>query len=172
MTTATYDRLVTPEPSDALLGGTFERLDPRIRTVWAVGRAVAVAVVGMALGVLALVAGETASTAVVLLLTVVGMGLAVVSAGWSWRCWSWAAWDDALEIHHGVVIRASSLVPYHRIQQIDVHRGPLERLLSLSTLILRTAASTTDARIPGVPASRVETLRHQLLARAGIDDAV
>jgi membrane protein YdbS with pleckstrin-like domain len=77
-----------------------------------------------------------------------------------------------LELQHGVVVRATSLVPYHRIQQIDLHRGPLERFLSLSTLVLRTASATTDARLPGIAAEHAELLRHELLARAGVDDAV
>ena len=82
------------------------------------------------------------------------------------------AWPDALELRHGVFVLRESLVPYHRIQQIDVVRDPLERALGLSTLELRTAAATTDAKVPGIPADAAESLRRALLERAHVDDAV
>jgi membrane protein YdbS with pleckstrin-like domain len=71
-----------------------------------------------------------------------------------------------------VIIANESLVPYHRIQQIDVERGPLDRLLGLSSLVLRTASATTDGKIPGIPAATADALRVRLLTRAGADDAV
>jgi membrane protein YdbS with pleckstrin-like domain len=163
---------VTTAADDLPLDGTTHHLDPRMRTVWAVARSLPVVVVAVAAAVVVASAVGAAALAVVAALGLVGLAAAVVTAGWSWRCWTWAAWDDALELRHGVVVRAASLVPYHRIQQIDVHRGPLERALSLSTLVLRTAAATTDARLPGIAAEHAETLRHELLSRAGVDDAV
>ena len=71
-----------------------------------------------------------------------------------------------------MLYRQASLVPYHRIQQIDVTRGPLERALGLSHLVLRTASATSDGMIPGIPAERADELRRLLLERAGLDDAV
>ena len=93
-------------------------------------------------------------------------------ARWRYAWWSWTAWPDALELAHGRVVHRASLVPYHRIQQIDISRGPFARTFGLSTLILRTAAATSDAELPGIGADHAEALRRELLARAGVDDAV
>ena len=104
--------------------------------------------------------------------TLLGIIVSVVWAQLEWSRWQWSVFDDALELRHGVVSRSASLVPFHRIQQIDLHRDPIERMLGLSTLVLRTAAATSDAKIPGIDADHADGLRHRLLARAGLDDAV
>jgi len=101
-----------------------------------------------------------------------GVIASIVWARLAWAHWSWSVFDDALELRHGVVSRSASLVPFHRIQQIDLHRDPIERALGLSTLVLRTAAATSDAKLPGIDAEHAEGLRRRLLARAGLDDAV
>ena len=41
------------------------------------------------------------------------------------------------------------------------------RALGLSQLVVRTAAATTDATLPGVAATEAETLRDVILARTG-----
>jgi len=143
-----------------------------VRTKWAIERSilwVILGVVAIAIGLGTntggLTIGAGAATVVILVMT-------VGSAFLSWRFWSWATHEDALELEHGILIRHLSVVPYHRIQQIDIKRDPLERILGLSTLILRSAAATTDAHVPGIAAEDTEQLRHALLARAGVDDAV
>lgn len=160
--------LTGPEPLD----GVTRHLDPRVRLVRALGGLAPVAALGAA-GVLAAVVTDRAELVpLVVLGALVG---AVVAVGWAqlaFACFTWAAWPDALALRHGVLTRHESVVPYHRIQQIDVQRGPLDRALGLSTLVLRTAAATTDARILGVDARRAGDLRDRLLARAGTDDAV
>lgn len=100
---------------------------------------------------------------------------ALAAAGWAhweWRRWWWGTGAEALEVGHGVVIRRSSYVPYHRIQQIDVERGPVERLLGLASLTVHTASATTDASIPGLAVDDARALRRHLLEQAGRDDGV
>jgi membrane protein YdbS with pleckstrin-like domain len=158
--------------ADIALDGTEHPLDPRMRTVWTVGPS---AVWIVAFGGLSAAAAISGSGAAAGVLAVAGVVLVGVSAGWArlrWARWRWRAFADALEVRHGVVNQKISLVPYHRIQQIDVRRGPVERLLGLSSLILRTAAATTDAEVPGISAEHADALRLALLHRAGIDDAV
>jgi uncharacterized protein len=159
-----------------LLDGEAHRLSPRMRTVWILSGALPGGVISIGLfGVLATVDGphaiRNAAIASIVVLTI-WLVAVVLIASWAWSVWRWTPWEDALELTHGPVIRKSSLVPYHRIQQIDVHRDPVERVLGLSTLILRTAAATTDARLAGIQADRADQLRHALLSRAGVDDAV
>ena len=156
-----------------LLDGSAHRLDPRVALVWGVTAAAAPVVAALvATGVF--VSIEAGSSWIVLAL-VAGAVLAVVAFAWAraaWARYSWAAGGTALDLRHGVVVRRESLVPYHRIQQIDVVRDPLERVLGLSTLVLRTASASTDGKIPGLPQQVADTLRDGLLTRAGVDDAV
>jgi membrane protein YdbS with pleckstrin-like domain len=154
------------------LDGRVHQLDPRIRVVWAVSSTVPWIVLGGAGVIAATVTGHPGlallAFAVALVIAVVGVSV----VGLRWRCWSWSAWDDALELQHGVLTRQASVVPYHRIQQIDIHRDPIDRMLGLSKLILRTAAATSDATLPGIAADDADELRHALLHRSGRDDAV
>lgn len=156
----------------ALLDGATRRLDPRARLLWMLRRSAFWAVLGVIWMIAALANGSGSGALVALVVTGVVVAVAAGSAALSYRYWSWAAHADAIEITHGVVFRHLSVVPYHRIQQIDIDRGPLERVLSIATLVLRSAAATTDARLPGVAWSHSEALRHALLERAGVDDAV
>ena len=154
------------------LDGAEHHLDERVRTMWAVSRALVWVVLAFLAGLLFAMADEVTGLVAALAVMVVAVGLSVTWAGLRWTRWTWRAHDDALQVRHGVVAQHTSLVPYHRIQQIDVRRGPLERLLGLSTLILRTASATSDATVPGIAEEHAEALRLALLTRAGVDDAV
>ena len=159
--------------ADDLVDGTTHRLHPRVRLAWTA----AGAVLGLVIAVVAALVALADGSAVAALTWFVALAVPWVLAAWGlarWRYarWSWTAWPDALELAHGRVVHRASLVPYHRIQQIDISRGPFARTFGLSTLILRTAAATSDAELPGIGADHAEALRRELLARAGVDDAV
>lgn len=147
-----------------------QRLDRRARTLWAALGAGGALAVGVAGGVALVVVGGPWPVAVVLtpLLLLGATGAAMLH----WGFWWWGTGDEALELGHGVVIRHASYVPFHRIQQIDVERGPLERALGLARLTVHTASATTDASIPGLALEEARALRRHLLERAGRDDGV
>jgi uncharacterized protein len=67
-------------------------------------------------------------------------------------------------VRRGVLIRRQSVIPYGRMQFIDVTAGPLERSLGLATVRMHTAAAASDARIPGLDAHIAASLRDQLAA--------
>jgi membrane protein YdbS with pleckstrin-like domain len=114
---------------------------------------------------LRLVAGITA-----LALLVAGAVAAVLLRR---RVASWAFCERAedLLIRRGVLVQRLSLVPYGRMQFVDVSSGPLERSLGLATLRLHTAAAASDARIPGLPRAEAERLRDQLSTLGGAQAA-
>src|SRR4030095_14923175 len=66
------------------------------------------------------------------------------------RSWGYAERADDLLVRHGLLVRRLSIVPYGRMQFVDVTAGPLERALGLATVQLHTAAAASDARIPGL----------------------
>jgi membrane protein YdbS with pleckstrin-like domain len=167
--TVTEDRAVPPA---AALPGRESHLDPRVKLLWSILVGGPLALLGLVTVGVAAGAGAWELAAGLACLGVAAVSAAVVGARLAWSRWTWIAFDDALELRHGVVHVSSSLVPYHRIQQIDVHRGPLQRMLGVSRLVLRTAAATTDATIPGLGEVEADHLRYELLKRAGVDDAV
>ena len=76
--------------------------------------------------------------------------------------WGYAERDDDLMVRRGVLIRRQSVVPYGRMQFIDVTAGPVERSLGLATVRMHTAAAASDARIPGLERAEASRLRDQL----------
>ncbi|HXK15006.1 MAG TPA: PH domain-containing protein [Gaiellaceae bacterium] len=84
--------------------------------------------------------------------------------------WGYLEREDDLLIRRGLLVRRLSVVPYGRMQFIDVIAGPVERSLGLATVRLHTAAAATDARIPGLAAEEAARLRDRL-AELGEADA-
>ena len=101
-----------------------------------------------------------------------GVGLLLVVAGLLAErflarrvaAWGYAERDDDLMVRRGVLVRRQSVIPYGRMQFIDVTAGPVERSLGLATLRMHTAAAASDARIPGLDRAEAAKLRDQLAA--------
>ncbi|MFB6560455.1 PH domain-containing protein [Streptomyces sp. NPDC056400] len=95
--------------------------------------------------------------------------LAVLAWGWvllgrNWRSWRYAERADDLLISRGVLWREETVVPYGRMQLVEVTSGPLERRFGLASVQLHTAAAATDAKIPGLVPAEAERLRDRLTA--------
>ena len=80
------------------------------------------------------------------------------------RAWGYAERDDDLLVRHGLLVRRLSIVPYARMQFVDVTAGPVERLLGLATVTMHTAAAASDARVPGLTGPDAAHLRDRLAA--------
>lgn len=154
-----------------------QRLEPRVRWVWIGTGLVGVSPLVFVLAVLAVVAVVADGLSVVLAVaaavaaTCLVVAVVVVSVV-RYRSWSWSLTDEGLHLTHGVLRRIESTIPGFRVQQVDISRGPIERLAGLATLTLSTASSTSDGVLPGIDAGRVEDLRRRLLVDLSIDDGV
>ena len=87
--------------------------------------------------------------------------------GWTllernWRSWRYAERADDLLISRGVLWRRETVVPYGRMQLVEVTSGPVERYFGLASVQLHTAAAATDATIPGLDPAEAERLRDRL----------
>jgi membrane protein YdbS with pleckstrin-like domain len=96
---------------------------------------------------------------------------ALVTAWASWligrrvRSWGYAERSDDLLVTSGILYRRLVIVPYGRMQLVDLVAGPIHRWLGLTTVQLHTAAATTDARIPGLTPEVAADLRDRLARR-------
>lgn len=114
------------------------------------------------------VAAPDPGTLVLLVAVVAGSGMAwAVERGRYWA-WGYAEREDDLVVRRGLMFRRISVVPYGRMQFIDVAAGPVERLFDLATVQLHTAAAASDARIPGLRQADAQRLRDRL---AGLGEA-
>ena len=76
--------------------------------------------------------------------------------------WRYQERDEDLLVARGVMVQRLSVVPYGRMQFVEVTAGPIERLFQLSTVKLHTAAAASDARIPGLERAEAARLRDRL----------
>jgi uncharacterized protein len=81
------------------------------------------------------------------------------------KAWGYAERADDLLVRRGVMFSRLSVVPYGRMQFIDVTAGPVERSFGLATVRMHTAAAASDARIPGLPRDEAARLRDRLAER-------
>ncbi len=98
--------------------------------------------------------------------------LVVALALWGWwlvgrnvRWWGYVEREEELYIKHGALFRTLVVVPYGRMQYVDVHAGPLEQAFKIASVHLHTASPGTSARIPGLPAVEAARLRDRLTTR-------
>ncbi|GAA4784464.1 PH domain-containing protein [Corynebacterium canis] len=82
------------------------------------------------------------------------------------RNMGWLETPDELVIAKGKLWHTVTVVPYGRIQFVDVTAGPLDRLFGLKSVELHTASSSSDSRIDGLPADTADELRDRLAIQA------
>ena len=125
--------------------------------------AAAVVAAGVAGTGLGLAAGPSAAVAAAAVVAA-GAALALWFARNRFRSWACQERDEDLIVERGVLIRRLSVVPYGRMQFVDVTAGPVDRIFRLATVRLHTAAAASDARIPGLEREEAARLRDRLAA--------
>lgn len=88
------------------------------------------------------------------------VGLVIVQRRFA--AWGYAERADDLLVKRGVLFSRLSVVPYGRMQFIDVTASPFERLIGIATVRMHTAAAASDARIPGLESLEAARLRDRL----------
>ncbi|MFE2477299.1 PH domain-containing protein [Streptomyces sp. NPDC059389] len=144
----------TSRPEWVGLPGGLLRLRRLLLVIWAVPLAVGTALL------LGLTAGPAWAAAGAVWLVALVWGWVVL--GRNWRSWRYAERADDLLISRGVLWRAQTVVPYGRMQLVEVTSGPLERRFGLASVQLHTAAAATDAKIPGLVPAEAQRLRDRL----------
>lgn len=104
----------------------------------------------------------------------VWIGAAVVLVAMLWSAWvivrqvtahAWAEREDDLVVKRGRLFRSVTVVPYGRMQYVEVESGPLARAFGIARVQLHTASPGTDANIAGVPEAEAARLRDRLTSR-------
>lgn len=138
-------------------------VSPRLTSARLTSLAIAVIVAATGVGATMAFAPRwvTLALIVALLVAVVWVGLVIVRQV---QHIGYATRDDDLLIVKGVTFRTTTVVPYGRMQYVEVSSGPIARMFDLATLELHTASASSDATIPGMPRHDAEALRDRLAA--------
>lgn len=70
---------------------------------------------------------------------------------------------DRLRVVRGILFRADTIVPFGRVQHIDVDQGPIERFYGIATLTLHTAGThNASVNLPGLEHSLAMDMREEI----------
>lgn len=104
----------------------------------------------------------------------VWIGAGVVLIALAWSAWvivrqvtahAWMERDEDMVVKRGRLFRSVTVVPYGRMQYVEVESGPLTRAFGIARVQLHTASPGTDANISGVPEAEADRLRDRLTTR-------
>ena len=73
--------------------------------------------------------------------------------------------ETELYIKKGIMFKSMTVVPYGRLQFVDLYEGPILRAFGIANVKLHTASAGSDAEIYGVPRAEADRLRRQLTER-------
>lgn len=97
--------------------------------------------------------------------------------GWAkltYKYWLYDITEDTFKMEHGVIWKRYVSIPYERIQNVDIHRGVVARILGLSDLRIQTAGfggsqgkwgAWAEGNLPGIEMEKAEQLREDIVSR-------
>lgn len=155
--------MLEPAPVDAFAPENvdFVPVSPKLTTARTIGAAVSCLV--PALGFL--IAALLSKFLWLLIGVAVSVGLFV------WLLWliprqvraiGYATAESDFMVRKGIMFRSLVVVPYGRIQYVDVNEGPIARKFGIASIQLHTASAQTDASLDGLPAADAARLRDRL----------
>lgn len=102
-----------------------------------------------------------------------------INALWSYlvyQNYKYELTEDGFRKELGVIAKKYVTIPYERIQNVDIYRGPIARILGLSDLNIQTAGLSynpknakmgrSEGRLPGLSKEEAERVRSELISRA------
>lgn len=113
------------------------------------------------------------------LVLIVAIILVEVFVRWSYNYWKYEFVKESLKIENGIIWKTYKSIPYERIQNVDIRRGILARLLGFSTIDIQTAgysgsyggrggmAARSEGHLPGVGVERAEQIREMVMKKIG-----
>ncbi len=133
----------------------------------------------LSFGYVGILYGGNFDFSILILLVVILLLLSIVfNFFWStliYKNYKYELRADGFRKEHGVISKKYVTIPYERIQNVDIYRGLLSRILGLSDLNIQTAGMSTtvgsygggsEGRLPALDPKVAEELRDELVARA------
>ncbi|MDP2925998.1 MAG: PH domain-containing protein [Nanoarchaeota archaeon] len=99
--------------------------------------------------------------------------IAEIFARMSYNRWFYEFTEDNLKIERGIIWKRYSNIPYERIQNVDITRGIIARMLGFSTVNIQTAGfsysphagSFSEGYIPAVDINEAEQIREFVMKK-------
>ena len=115
-------------------------------------------------------ADSWAAVLVPLVVAFFAFGGVVLGPGRIYRRLGYALDDRLIRIVRGWLLHVDTVVPFVRVQHIDVTRGPLDKLFGTASLIVHTAGTHNSVvTLPGLAPDRASAIRDLIRAQIRAD---
>ncbi|HET9354597.1 MAG TPA: PH domain-containing protein [Sphingomicrobium sp.] len=115
-------------------------------------------------------AGSWAAGLVPLIVAFFAFGGVVIGPGRIYRRLGYALDDRLIRIVRGWLFHVDTVVPFVRVQHIDVTRGPFDKLFGTASLIVHTAGTHNSVvTLPGLAPQRASAIRDLIRAQIRAD---
>ncbi len=103
--------------------------------------------------------------------------LTEIFARLTYNAWKYELKTKEVTLEMGVIRKIYKSIPYTRVQNVELHRGIIARMLGFSTIIIQTAGysgggssqgrSGAEGSIPGVSTKEAEKIRTFIMKKIG-----
>ncbi|MCY3413911.1 MAG: PH domain-containing protein [Candidatus Heimdallarchaeota archaeon] len=78
--------------------------------------------------------------------------------------------QDEIHVNRGIITKSRKIVPFRTITNIDIRRGPYDRVYGIGSIEIQTAGysankSGPEERLDGVPSSLLEEIQREIINR-------
>ncbi|MBU0957208.1 MAG: PH domain-containing protein [Nanoarchaeota archaeon] len=99
--------------------------------------------------------------------------IAEIYARMSYNRWFYEFTSDSLRLERGIIWKRYSNVPYERVQNVDIYRGILARMIGFSSVMIQTAGYSYHPRgggmsegyLPAINPKHAEEIREFLMKK-------
>lgn len=125
-------------------------------------------------------AGEPAGIAIAPLITIGVLVILIIPYPWArlaYNNFSYQLESDRITIERGVIWKKHASIPYERVQNVDIIRGPVARILGISDILIQTAGAhftgqygalgLAEGRIPAVAPDEAKRIKDEVLSKIG-----
>ena len=107
--------------------------------------------------------------ALVLLLLIIVLMLILTPRVFSMKAYALRQKD--LYYRTGLIVRKSTIVPFERVQHVEIKNGPVDRMFGLSRLNIFTAGgSQSDLSIPGLNPEKARQIKELIVLKKSSDE--
>lgn len=139
--------------------------------------AIIILAIWLGMGIGGRITGSEPVIGIMLIIIVLFLLICYIWARLAYHFWRYQLTENAYKSERGIIFKRYISIPYERIQNIDIYRGILDRLLGLSDIQIQTAGYGamggrgikgfgSEGRLPGLQKQEAEKLRDELIKRA------
>ncbi len=100
-----------------------------------------------------------------------------IYARMSYNRWLFEINEDGVKLEHGIIWKKYTSIPYERVQNVDIRRGIIARMLGFSTLDIETAGRSgfsygrgnkkykSEGHLPAVDINEAERIREFVMKK-------